>query len=74
MHPKEFTIRHPAHGRKYEKTAIHEYQKFMNGRKTPVTVLKCGLVISKDMPNFAATPDGKVIDFGCSQPFGILEV
>ena len=23
---------------------------------------------------FAATPDGKVIDFGCSQPFGILEV
>ena len=54
-----------------KKTAIHEYQKFMNGRKTPVTVLKCGLVISKDMPNFAATPDGKVIDFGCSQPFGI---
>ena len=46
----------------------------MNGRKTPVAVLKCGLVISKDMPVFAATPDGKVIDFGCSQPFGILEV
>ena len=74
MHPKEFTSRHTAHGRKYEKTAIHEYQKFMNARKTPVAVLKCGLVISKDMPIFAATPDGKVIDFGCSQPFGILEV
>ena len=26
------------------------------------------------MPVLAATPDGKVIDFGCSQPFGILEV
>lgn len=26
------------------------------------------------MPIFVATPDGKVIDFGCSQPFGILEV
>lgn len=29
---------------------------------------------SSEMPVFAATPDGKVIDFGCSQPFGILEV
>ena len=74
MHPKEFTSTHTAHGRKYEKTAIHEYQKFMNARKTPVAVLKCGLVISNDMPIFAATPDGKVIDFGCSQPFGIVEV
>ena len=26
------------------------------------------------MPVLAATPDGKVVDFGCSQPFGILEV
>ena len=46
----------------------------MNGRKTSAAVLKCGLVISKDMPMFAATPDGKVIDFGGSEPFGILEV
>ena len=74
MHPKVFTSRHTEHGRKYEATAIHEYQKFMNARKTPVVVLKCGLVISSEMLVFAATPDGKVIDFGCSQPFGILEV
>ena len=74
MHPKEFTSRHIAHRRKYEKTAFLEYQKFMNGRKTPVAVLKCGLVISKDIPIFAATTDGKVIGFGCSQPFGKLEV
>ena len=26
------------------------------------------------MPVFVATPDGRVIDFGCSQPFGVLEV
>jgi len=45
----------------------------MNCRKTPVAVLKCGLVISNDMPIFAPT-DGIVIDFGCSQLFGILEV
>jgi len=74
MHPNEFTSRHIAHGRKYEATAVHEYQKFMNARRTPVAVLKCGLVISKELPVLAATPDGKVIDFGCSQPFGILEV
>ena len=46
----------------------------MTARKTPVAVLKCGLVISKEWPVLAATPDGKVIDFGCSQPFVILEV
>ena len=74
MNPKEFTSRHTSHGKRYEGTAIHEYQKFMNARKTPVVVLKCGLVISNQMPVLAATPDGKVVDFGCSQPFGILEV
>ena len=47
IHPKEFTSRHTSHGRNFEGTAIHEYQKFMNARKTPVVVLKCGLVISK---------------------------
>ena len=57
-----------------KKTAIHEYQKFMNCRETPIAVLKCGLVISKGVPIFAATPDVKVIDCGCSQLFRILEV
>lgn len=74
INPEEFTSRHTAHGRKYEATAIHEYQKFMTARKTPVAVLKSGLVISKELPGLAAAPDGKVIDFGCRQPFGILEV
>ena len=52
MHPKEFASRHTAHGRKYEGAAIPEYQKFTNARKTPVVhvVLRCGLVVSKEMP------------------------
>jgi len=74
MHPKEFVNRHTGHGRKYEGVAILEYQKLMNARKTPEVMPKCGLVVSKEIPVFAATPDGKVIDFGRSQPFGILEV
>ena len=45
INSEEFTSRHTAHGRKYEPTATHEYQKFMTARKTPVAVLKCGLVI-----------------------------
>ena len=65
MHPKEFTSR---------QTATYEYQKFMNCRKTTVAVFKCGLFISKDIPIFTAIPDGKVIDFGCSQLFRTLEV
>ena len=74
MNPKEFNNRHTLHGKRYEGTAIYEYQRFMNARKTPAVVLKCGLVISNQMPVLAATPDGKVIDFGCSKPFRIIEV
>ena len=66
MHPKEFVSRHATHGRKYEGAAILEYQKLMNARQTPVVVLKCGLVVSKEMPVFTATLNGKVIDFGCT--------
>jgi len=74
MHPKRFVSRRKAHGRKYEGAAILEYQNLMKVSKTPVVVLKCGLVVSKEIPVFAATPNGKVIDFVCSHPFGILEV
>ena len=74
MHPNEFKSRRIAHGRKYEANAIHEYQKFMNARRTSVAVLECWLIISKELPVLATTPDGKGIDFGCSHPFGILEV
>lgn len=40
----------------------------------PVDVYKCGLVVSKRGPTLACTPDGKVIDPGCTEPFGLLEV
>ena len=69
MNPKAFTNRHTSHGKRYEGTAIHEYQKFMNATKTLVVVLKCGFVVSNQMPVLAATPDGKVVGFECSKPF-----
>lgn len=40
----------------------------------PVDVYKCGLVVSQKEPTLACTPDGKVIDPGCTEPFGLLEV
>ena len=40
----------------------------------PVEVFKCGLVVYKREPVLACSLDGKVIDSGCSKPFGLLEV
>jgi len=39
-----------------------------------VEVFRCGLVVYKREPVLACSPDGKVIDSGCSKPFGLLEV
>lgn len=74
MHPKPFSSKHTAHGIKYEPIALQEYQKFMFNRKTPVSVLRSGLVVSKSFPVLGATPDAKVVDFGCSVCFGLAEV
>ena len=74
IHPKAFISRHTSHGIKYEPEAIHAYMKHMNNRSMPVDVYKCGLVVSKRGPTLACTPDGKVIDPGCTKPFGLLEV
>jgi hypothetical protein len=46
----------------------------MFNRKTPVTVLKSGLVVSKCYPLLGATPDARIIDPGCSVCFGLAEV
>mgnify|MGYP000527250487 CR=1 FL=1 len=46
----------------------------MHSIRRPVNVLKSGLVVSLDAPYLGASPDGKVIDNGCSIPFGLLEV
>lgn len=74
IHPKAFISRHTSHGIKYEPEAIHAYMKHMNDRSMPVDVYKCDLVVSQKEPTLACTPDGKVIDPGCTKPFGLLEV
>ena len=74
MHPKHFTSKYVEHGIKYEPVALHEYEKFMKNRRTPVVVLNCGLIICKGNSILAATPDAKVIDVGCVDPFGLAEI
>ena len=74
MHPKPFTSRYVAHGIKYEPIALQQYEKFTFNRKTPVAVLKSGLVVSKGFPVLGATPYVKIVDFGCSVCSGLAEV
>ena len=54
---------------------ISEIEK-KTGRQFRVTAsnFDSGLVVSLDAPYLGASPDGKVIDVGCSSPFGLLEV
>ena len=74
INPKPFSSRHVEHGLKFEPIALREYEKIMLTRKTPVKVLKCGLVISQHMPILAGSPDARVVDFGCERHFGLAEV
>ena len=37
-------------------------------------VFKSGLVMSMASPFLAASPDGKIINQGCSKPFGLVEI
>ena len=39
-----------------------------------VKVCKSGLVVCLDSPYFGASPDSKVIDGGCSDRFGLVEI
>jgi len=74
LHPKPFKSRYTNHGIKYESVALEKYRKYMHSIRRPVHVLKSGLVVSLDTPYLGASPDGKVIDVGCSTPFGLSEV
>ena len=74
MHTKPFSSKYVTHGLKYEPIALQQYEKFMFNRKTPVAVLKSGFVVSKSCPVLGASPDAKVVDFGCSLSFGLAEV
>ena len=74
LHPKPFTSRYTNHGIKYESVALEQYQKYMLSIRRPVQVLKSGLVVSLEAPYLGASPDAKVVDAGCSDPFGLSEV
>lgn len=74
LNPKPFTSRYTEHGKKYEPVALREYQKHMHTIKKPITVYKSGFVVSLEDPYLGASPDGKVIDPGCTQHFGLVEV
>ena len=74
LNPKPFSSRYTNHGLKYEPVALEQYQKYMMSIRRPVKILKSGLVISLDSPYLGASPDAKVIDPGCDDPFGLSEV
>ena len=74
LNPKPFSSRYTNHGLKYEPVALEQYQKYMMSIRRPVKILKSGLVISLDSPYLGASPDAKVIDPGCNDPFGLSEV
>ena len=74
MNPTPVSSKYLEHGQKYEPVALMEYEKFMFNRRTPVKVLPCGLVVSRGCPILGATPDARVVDFGCVDYFGIAEV
>ena len=74
LNPKPVTSKYLEHGKKYEPVALVEYEKFMSSRRTPVKVLPCGFVVSQGIPIIGATPDARVIDFGCVDHFGLAEV
>lgn len=74
INPKEFTSRYVAHGIKNEPIALEAYEKLMFTQKTPVKVLKCGFFVCQDMPILGSSPDGRVVDFGCQDHFGVAKV
>ena len=73
INPKAFTSRYVEHGIKYEPIALQEYEKIMFARKTLVKDLKSGFVVCLDMPFVGCSPDGRVVDFGCHDHFGLAE-
>ena len=57
--------------KKFEPVALREYEKLMCNRRTPVKVLPSGSIVSS--PVIGATPDARVVDFGCTYHFEIAE-
>ena len=74
MNPTPVSSKYLEHGQKYEPVALMEYEKFMFNRRTPVKVLPCGLVMSRECPILGATLNAQVFDLGCVDYFRIAEV
>ncbi|XP_031550147.1 uncharacterized protein LOC116287598 [Actinia tenebrosa] len=74
IHPPALTNKYVEHGKKFEPVALMEYQTLMKLKKMPVTVIPSGFVVSKSHPVLGASPDGKIVDTGCSDCFGLAEV
>ena len=53
---------------------MDQYKKYMATTGKPVKVCKSGLVVCLDSPYLGASLDSKVIDGGCSDPFGLVEI
>jgi len=74
LNPKEVNNRYTLHGNKYEQIALQQYEKYMFATRNRVKVFKSGLVVSMELPFIGASPDGKVVDVGCVEQFGLVEV
>ena len=46
----------------------------MFSTRQTIELFKSGLVVGIDTPFLAASPDGKVRDAGCEEPFGLVRV
>lgn len=73
INPKLVFLRCVEHGIKNESIAIKQYEKIIFTQIKPVKVLKTGFVVCLDMPFLGASPDGRVVDFGSQNHFGLAE-
>ena len=71
---KPFHTKATEHGKQYEAKGLREYEKYMKKTGRTISVLKAGLVVNPSMYWLAASPDARVIDTSCDQPFGLAEV
>ena len=60
-------------GKTYEPVALKEYEKYVFNKEL-IFSAQIGLVVSMASPFLEASPHGKVIDRGCSKPFGLVGV
>lgn len=56
LNPKKFTSRPTSHGTLHEKDALKDFEKVMLQGQLPV--VQCGLMLDKEYPFIAASPDG----------------